>query len=212
MEAPVTTPKELRNLEDRPKRYWNVDGIPELMMGLVWTLWGGALLLGDALPKSTGARAYWLIVPSILVLSGFVANWATRRLKERLTYPRTGYLEYRDPGRGMRLLMGLLVMLSAAALAALIVTGRAAGMEHTAGPVLGVILSLAFVVASVRQKAPHFLALAGVALALGVAFAALKLGWSAMNWLFVWLGVAASVVGAWRLRRYLRQHPTEAQT
>jgi hypothetical protein len=177
-------------------------------MGLVWILWGGALLLGDALPRRSGARAaYWLIAFGILVFSG----WAIRRLKERLTYPRTGYIEYRDPGPRVRLLTRLIAMLSAAAIAGLIVTGRAAGMEHSGALVLGVILSLAFVGASVRQKAPHLLALAGIALALGVAFAALKLGWAAMNWLFVWLGVAASVMGAWRLRRYLRQHPTEAQ-
>ena len=207
----MTTPEELRDLEDRPKRYWHVDGIPELIMGLVWILWGGAVLLGNALPKSSGARAYWLIVLSILVFSGFFANWATRRLKERLTYPRTGYIEYRDSGPRVRLLMRLIAMLSAAAIAGLIVTGRAAGMEHSGALVLGVILSLAFVGASVRQKAPHLLALAGIALALGVAFTALKLGWAAMNWLFVWLGIAASVMGAWRLRRYLRQHPTEAQ-
>jgi hypothetical protein len=204
----VITPEELRDLEDRPKRYWHVDGIPELIMGLVWILWGGALLLGDALPRRSGARAaYWLIAFGILVFSG----WAIRRLKERLTYPRTGYIEYRDPGPRVRLLTRLIAMLSAAAIAGLIVTGRAAGMEHSGALVLGVILSLAFVGASVRQKAPHLLALAGIALALGVAFAALKLGWAAMNWLFVWLGVAASVMGAWRLRRYLRQHPTEAQ-
>lgn len=204
----MITPEELRDLEDRPKRYWHVDGIPELIMGLVWILWGGALLLGDALPRRSGARAaYWLIAFGILVFSG----WAIRRLKERLTYPRTGYIEYRDPGPRVRLLTRLIAMLSAAAIAGLIVTGRAAGMEHSGALVLGVILSLAFVGASVRQKAPHLLALAGIALALGVAFTALKLGWAAMNWLFVWLGVAASVMGAWRLRRYLRQHPTEAQ-
>ena len=207
----MTTQAQLKDLEDRPRRYWNVDGIPELIMGLVWILWGAALIVGEALPKGPGATIYWLVVPAIPVLSGFVANGVTRRLKERLTYPRTGYVAYADPGPRARLLTGLMVVLSAAALAALIVTGRAAGLEHSVGPVFGVLISLAFVVASVRQHAPHFLALAGVALALAVAFAVLKLGWTSMSWLFVWLGIAATALGGWRLRRYLHQHPAEQQ-
>jgi len=205
----MTTPAELRALENRPRRYWNVDGIPELMMGLVWILWGGALLVGEAFPRGSAANVYWMVFPAVLVLSGVASNWAIKKLKERLTYPRTGYIEYREPARHVRLLTGLMVVVTAAALAALIVTGRAAGLEHTAAPAIGVILSLAFVVASIRQKAPHFLALAGVALALGAAFATLKLGFAAINWLFVWLGVAATIMGAWRLRRYLQQHPAE---
>ncbi len=208
----MTTPDQLRELDSRPKRYWHVDGIPELMMGLVWILWGAALLVGEAIPRTSAANIYWGIFPAILVLSGFASNWVTRKLKERLTYPRTGYVEYRDPGPGQRLMTGLVAVVSAAAIAALAVTARTAGLERTAAPAIGVILSLAFVVASIRQKAPHFLALAGVALAIGAAFAALRLGWTAMNWLFVWLGAAASITGAWRLRRYLRRHPAEAQS
>jgi hypothetical protein len=208
----MPTPAELRDLEQRPRRYWNVDGIPELVMGLVWIVWGLALIAGDALPRGSAASGvYWMSVPAILVLSGVAANWVTRRLKERLTYPRTGFVEYREPGRGVRTLTALLAVVAAALLAALIVTGRAAGAEHVASPAIGVILSLAFVVVSVRQKAPHYLALAGVALALGVAFAVLKLGLTAMNWMFVWLGLAATLLGAWRLRSYLGRHPAEGR-
>jgi hypothetical protein len=207
----VTTPDQFRDLDSRPKRYWNVDGLPELVMGLVWILWGGAFLVGGAIPPGSAANVYWMAFPAILVLSGVASTWLVRRLKERFTYPRTGYIEYRDPGPLVRTLTALVVVLTAAGVAALIVTGRAAGAEHTAAPAIGVILSLAFVVASIRQKAPHFLALAGVALALGAAAATLKLGWTGMNWLFVWLGAAAALMGAWRLRRYLRKHPAEAQ-
>jgi hypothetical protein len=208
----MTTPAQLRDLDSRPKRYWNVDGIPELVMGLVWIVWGTAFLVGEVIPRGSAANIYWGVFPAILVLSGVASNWVVRKLKERLTYPRTGYVEYREPGPRVRLMTALLAVLSAGALAALVVTGRAAGFERTAAPVIGVILSLAFVVASIRQKAPQFLALAGVALALGAAFAALRLGWTAMSWLFVWLGAAASIIGAWRLRRYLRRHPAEAQS
>jgi hypothetical protein len=211
MELPMATHAELRDLADRPRRYWNVDGIPELMMGLVWIIWGGALILGESIPRGSFFGLYWLVVPAVLVLSGFASNWAVRKLKERLTYPRTGYIEYHDPGGRVRILTALVAIVSAAVMAALLITARAAGAEHTAAPAIGVILSLALLVASVRQRAPHFLALAGVALTLGLAFAALRLGWAAVPWMFLWLGLAATILGAWRLRRYVRLHPAEAR-
>lgn len=206
----MTTPEQFRDLESRPRRYWNIDGIPELVMGLVWILWGGAFLIGDRIPKGSPANIYWMAFPAILVFTGVASTWLVRRLKERITYPRTGYVEYREPGALARTMTALIAVCTAAAAAALILTGRAAGVEHSAAPAIGVILSIAFLVASVRQKAPHFLALSGVALALGAAFAALKLGWTGTSWLFVWLGGAAVTLGAWRLRRYVRKHPAEA--
>ena len=205
----MTLHADLHDLADRPRRYWNVDGIPELMMGLVWIVWGGALILGERIPRGSAFSLYWLMVPAILVLSGFASNWAVRKLKERLTYPRTGYIEYHEPGRHVRVLTALVAIVSAGVLAALLVTARTAGAGRTAAPALGVIFSLAFLVASIRQKAPHFLALAGVALALGLAFAALNLGWAAMSWMFLWLGLAAAALGGWKLRRYVRRHPVE---
>jgi multisubunit Na+/H+ antiporter MnhB subunit len=209
----MTTHPDLREIEQRSRRYWNVDGIPELMMGLVWMLWGGALILGQALPKGAVAGVYWGVVPAILVSSGFASNWATKKLKERLTYPRTGYVEYRDPGRTARLLGAGVAALSAAGLAALIVAGMTQGLEHTVTPALALIVSLGFVIASVRQRAPHLLVLSGVALALAIGFASLNLGWESLSWMFVSLGVAGALLGGWRFGRYvkLNPRPEEAQ-
>lgn len=203
----MTTNAELRDLERRPQRYWNVDGIPELVMGLVWAVWGGALIYGESLPKGGNSHWYWMVVPMVLVLSGVVSNWAVKKLKERLTYPRTGWVEMKEPSRAVRLVAAGIAMVSAGALAAMIVTGKVSGAEHTVTPAIGLVLSLAFVIASIRQKAPHMLALAVVALVLGFSFGMLKLGWVSLSWMFLWLGMAAAVIGGWRLRRYLAAHP-----
>lgn len=207
----MTTQSQLRDLEQRPQRYWNADGIPELVMGLVWMLWGVAMLVGEALPAGRGQQGYWMVMPAILVLSGFAANGLTKRLKERLTYPRAGYVTYREPGRSARLLGAGVAILAAATLAFLIITGRQGGLEHAAAPAIGLILSLAFLVAALRQRAPQYLALAGVALMLGLAFGALRLGWDAINWMLVLLGAAGALLGAWRLARFLRHNPPAAE-
>jgi hypothetical protein len=197
------------NLDDvarRPQRYWDVDGLPELMMGCLWMIWGAAWLLGENLPRDGHYQMYWLFVPALLALSGFAAVWATKRLKARLTFPRTGYVEWKEPTRSAKLAAAAVAMLSAMALVLMISRDRARGEQATA-PVLGVILSLAFVVASLRQRAPHYLALAGVAVALGLAFGATNGGWESANRMFVALGAASALLGAVRLARFLRQHP-----
>jgi hypothetical protein len=73
--------------------------------------------------------------------------------------------------------------------------------------VLGVILSVAFLITSVTQRAPHFLALAAVALALGTVFGSTVGGWSTANWLLVAIGAATTAVGAIRLALFLLRHP-----
>jgi peptidoglycan/LPS O-acetylase OafA/YrhL len=197
------------NLDDvarRSQKYWDVDGLPELMMGLLWMLWGGAWLLGDALPDDWRANAVWTTLPALLALSGVAAIWATKQLKQRLTFPRTGYVDWKEPSRSARLMAAGVAMVIAMVLVA-VATNRDTRIEHAAAPLLGVILSLAFVVASVRQRAPHYLALAGVALVLALVFGALGAGWASVNWMFVALGAASAVLGGVRLVLFLRRHP-----
>lgn len=201
---------DLRDLERRPARYWNEDGLPELVMGVVWMVWGGSWLVGNALPRGPVWNVFWLITPALLALSGVAAVWATKKLKARVTFPRTGYVAWKAPTPAQRLLTAAVAVVSGAALAALLVKSRADGLERVAAPGLGVMLSLGFVVASLTQRAPHLLALGGVALLLGLAFGALGTGWNAANWMLVAIGAALVAVGAARLRRFLLRNPVES--
>jgi hypothetical protein len=193
---------ELHELEQRPQRYWNVDGIPELVMGGLWLLWGGAFLIGEALPRGWVGVVYYLTVPLVLALSGFAGRRLVTRLKERVTYPRTGYVDYPASARRACVITGALAIAAAATLVVFAVSA-----ERLAAPAVGVVLCLMFLVMSLRQRAPHLLALAAVALILGVAGGVVQLGWSSLNWLFVGMGLAAASVGGFRLCRYLKANP-----
>jgi hypothetical protein len=202
------TAVDLDDLARRPQQYWDVDGLPELMMGLLWMLWGGALLFGTALPRDSRRGVYWVIVPAVLVLSGFASNWATKKLKARLTFPRTGYVEWKQPGGGARWGGAIFALLTAVILAAAIFSMKNTDRtEQMAAPVITVIMSLAFVVASIRQRAPHYLALAAVAAALALALGSMRAGFESLNWVFVLLGVASAAVGGLRLALFVRNHP-----
>ena len=205
----MTDTFDLEEVRSRSQRYWNVDGLPELMMGLVWMLWGGAWLFGQSLPRGAVWNVYWMFTPLLLVFSGVASVWATKKLKARITFPRAGYVEWNAPTRAQRLTAAAVAVVTASVVVALITRSRTEGLERVAAPGLGVILSLAFVAASFTQRAPHLLVLAPVALLLGLAFAAATPGWDAMNWMFIALGGATALLGAVRLWMFLRSHPPE---
>ena len=190
----------------RPLRYWDVDGLPELVMGILWTLWGAAWLFGEALPHDWRWNVYWTAVPVVLAFSGLAAVRVIKSLKSRLTFPRTGYVAWKEPSRGTHLAGAAIAIVTASVLAA--VGARGGGdQSRYATPILGVILGLAFVLAGFKQRAPHYLALAGVALALGFALAPIGEGWQGANWLLVGIGAATAVAGGVRLAIFLNRHP-----
>lgn len=200
---------DLGEIARRPTTYWNADGLPELMMGLLWLLWGGSWLFGQSLPHGAAWNIYWMFTPALLALTGVASIWATKKLKTLITFPRTGYVEWNEPTGGQRLAAAAVAVVTAALVAALTIRARTPGMERVAPAALGVLLSLAFVAASLRQRAPHLLALAGVALMLGLAFGALNAGWQATNWMLIGLGTATFLSGSVRLSIFLRRHPLE---
>jgi hypothetical protein len=196
---------DLDEIARRPQKYWTADGLPELVMGALWMLWGGAWLLGERLPESW-ANVYWLITPAILAFSGVLSIGVVKRLKAKFTFPRKGYVEWREPTRAGQLGVAAVAIAVAAVLAAAVLRGDTGG-GRLAPVVLGVILSLAFLAASVRQRAPHLLALAGVAIALGLAVGTIAEGWTAVNWLFIAIGAATALAGGLRFAHFLAKYP-----
>ena len=207
----MTDAVDLKAIEHRSTKYWDIDGLPELIMGLMWMVWGGAMVLGRTLPRGAVWNVYWAFMPALLALSGVAANWAIKRLKARLTFPRAGYVSWKEPTRAARLATAGVALIAAAVIAGLAVKSRIDGIDRVAVPGLGVLLSLGFLVVGIRQHAPHMLALAGVAVMLGLAFGAMRAGWDAMNWLLIALGAASVLVGAVRLRAFLRHYPLAAR-
>jgi hypothetical protein len=196
---------DLNEIARRPEKYWSADGLPEIVMGSLWMVWGSAWVIGERLPRDW-ANIYWMAAPLLLVISSLVAVWVIKRLKARLTFPRTGYVEWKAQSARVRLATAVLAMVTAAVLAA-VVFGGDAGMGRHAPVVLGAILALAFLAAGVRQRAPHLLVLAAVAIALGLAVGVVAEGWTAVHWLFIGLGAATSIAGGLRLASFMGKHP-----
>jgi hypothetical protein len=88
---------QVGNLLDRPRLYYNIDGLSELGIGVMCV--GGALLLW--LPAHSPARSVWHRISFFVVIGlAWAIHYGTKAIKTHITYPRTGFVEYR---RGDRL-------------------------------------------------------------------------------------------------------------
>lgn len=103
----------LKSVQRQTQRYWYVDGLTELGVGvMIFSL--GLLYLAMAW-IGPGDISHWLLLfgePALLVVGWLVVSWAVKRFKERITYPRTGYIGYlrpRGPRRWARIFLTVLV-------------------------------------------------------------------------------------------------------
>jgi hypothetical protein len=195
---------ELREIDRRSSGYWNIDGLPELVMGVLWTVWGALWLIGTALPRGMAHTCFWLVVPPVLACSGFFGNWTLRRLKERITLPRAGYARLKQPPAWAKAIVALAILA--------VVFAPVGDTERTLPPLVLAVVSLGLLSEGGRARNGRQLVLAVISLGLGVWLWRTGAGWIGLNWAFLWLGVAAMVTGALRLRRFLRENPKVAET
>jgi hypothetical protein len=198
-----------RNSQLRTFQYFYVDGSFEFGFGLL------CLILAAFFYAETHVQG-WLsaVVDSSLVLVLIGGAWLINRLikilKERITWPRTGYVTYkrRDGGyRGWRFVLGLVVSGLVAALASIFATSPS--LHISALPLLsGLLLGLVLVVFAWRTSIPRFYLLAFLSAVLGVTLAYGRLeDIVALAIYYLLFGVVLFATGACVLRAYLHQNP-----
>lgn len=204
------------NVDDlmrKTKSYWYEDGLVEILAGVFFVLIGLFLLLDWATPQNSALK--WIFTPGFLVvtigwiLSGRkVVGW----LKERITYPRTGYVAYKQAPRQSRLLRGAVGGFIGAAFALVVVASlmyrqdivRLAPLIMAAG-----VAALLFRIGS-EVAVARFYMLAVWSLAVGCALAWLTSDLSlGIALYYALLGLAILVLGGAALIRYLRAAPVE---
>jgi hypothetical protein len=204
------TTDPLQNAQKRAMQYWYVDGTFEFSFG------GICLILGVYFYTSHLLTDSWMgglmVVFFILVMlgGGWLVNRLVMRMKERITFPRTGYVSFvreTRSKRGRRALLLGSVSGIIAALMTLLLANRPAGfdwMVTASGLLFGAVVTyLGF-----RTGATRFFVNAAISVALGVAlgFANLpeNLGLAVFYGL---LGLALLILGGISLWQYLRQNP-----
>jgi len=206
---------DIDSIMRKTRQYWYEDGLSELMVGLFF-VGVGLLLLGDWATPAT-ATWKWIWAPGFMlfaVIGLLVGRRAISWLKERVTYPRTGYVAYRRPPEVASKRRAMTAGVVAAAVSLALVTIVTYRQEFgRVGPLLlGLGIALLLIRFGSHTGLPRFFALAAWSLVLGIALALLSTTMSlTIGLYYALLGLAITSAGAYTLLRYLRAAPREVE-
>ena len=199
----------LNQAAQRATRYWYIDGINEIAFGGYCLVIGAYFYLQHNLPPGSPLYAVFSIAFIFLILGGsYAMRWGINRAKERLTYPRTGYVGYKSRPRKYRLVILLAAILIAILVVSLIGLGS---MEFDWVPALnGLIVSAGWAWAAYRVGMRRFYILALICLvgAVGIAFAGLG-NYLGLAVFYTLAGLASLFSGTCTLVNYLRDQPKQ---
>ena len=198
--------RDLERVGRRGLQYWYDDGLVEMAVGCL-SVALGLLFLAEALaPRGSLPVNFSAIGIVVLVAGGIlISNWAVKVLKARITYPRTGFVQYRRPPRTAprRVLVGVL----ASAVSTLVAVGLTSTAPASLAwiPVMqAVVIGLSLLYLGYSVGLGRFYALAAASLALGTGISAAGLGDTLGNGVyFLSMGLLVLVSGGITLRRYL---------
>jgi hypothetical protein len=201
------------DVEQRVRRYWYIDGFGELVGGggmcLILALYFSAeQYLGD---ESFLGGLLSASMALVLIGGFFLVRRLINMAKLRVTYPRTGYVEY--PEAPKKIPSAIFAAIGGALLAAIFVSlvrrfDQIDAMVAVSGVVMGVIL---FVKQVWTTKVTRFYILSTAALFYGIALAnsGLPRGYN-LGLFYALMSISFAISGGLTLKKYLDENPLQA--
>ncbi len=194
-------------IEHAPRRavgYWFDDGLAEIGTRLLFLLLAAMFALEGLAPAGSlpvGFTAFGL--PVVVIGGMIVLGLALRAVKERFTFPRTGYVAYPRPAPARRILAG--VIGAGVSFGLVLLLAARPSLQAALAALQGAALAVVWLAFSLRTGLVRMAVLGFVALGAGLVatFAGLQssLG-SALT--FGVAGASALLTGALVLAHYLR--------
>jgi len=213
MENPMNN--NLSDVEQRVKRYWYTDGIGELIGGGIFILLGIYFAAQQYLGENSLVGGLLQAGLVILLIGGMaIGRWLIKALKSRLTYPRTGYVEYRvdrESTNKRRIVVAVVAALVAAF--SMVFAQRIASFLNLTlaltGILVGVILSFLQGRGSGLER---FYVMGAISIVLGIVLSLSRLpdGYG-LGLFYSLMGFSFIVSGGLTLRRYLQENPLPAE-
>jgi hypothetical protein len=198
---------DLHEWTQRPQRYWYVDGLSEIGAGAVIFFFGLFNALVGLLPEGRIQGVLLGIGQPVLVIGlAVLARWVVARLKERITYPRTGYIAYRRVEPHKRIGGILLAVLISAGIGLVVFVSRNWLNLRWLPAITGGFAALLTLIIAMRIHLLRFYILAGYTHAVGALTGLLQLTEPHDTALFFGsLGIGWLISGAVTLTGYLHR-------
>lgn len=184
----------------RTQQYWFEDGLVELLLGLLFLVLSGLFWWQVSSDSEYAPLVGGIAMPFIITLGAILMGVALRWLKQRLVYPRTGYVTYAKPTHKQRGLSGLIGLLIGAGTAVAITQ---IDIANLATAFIGAGVGFGLFVIGVRFGLMRFWALAVWAVVVGVTIAFLGIDESvASTYALGLVGLGLMVSGGFTFWRY----------
>lgn len=197
----------LNQVTKRTAGYWYVDGLAEIGTGVVFLMLGVFyLVLAGFEPDGVNGLIVGIGQPAIILLGMYGGGRVVRYFKERITFPRTGYVSYRRMSKSMRRKKAVLAGTIAATLA-VVITLMFLDLLHTRIWLIAGILGAGVpVLFGYRSGLPRFYLIAVLMVAWSIVINILpELTEMIFAVLFYsGIGVIVTLSGVFTLQRYLR--------
>lgn len=205
------TNEEIKKITRRSLTYWFEDGLLELILGALFLLLGITFLIeGIADPGTLLRRISGMAGLILMVVGAWTARPIIRKLKERITYPRTGYVSYRKPtptrkSRTISYLLTLTIVL----LVVGIITSTSDKTLDWLPMFEGIIIGGFLLFIGYRTLVYRFYVLGTLSVLTGTLLSVSGIGnLIGMGIFLLILGASLVLSGGYRLRTYLHQtHP-----
>lgn len=207
---------ETSQIEQRVKRYWYSDGIGEMMGGVMFFL----LAVYFSLQQYLGDESFiggLLQAGLVLLLIGgvYIGRRVVNMVKTRITYPRTGYVEYRTNTRNA-VFIRILAAFTAMTVASIsIFVARRFDSIDAMVAVTGVLVAVILIVKQGWSSGVgrfYFLSAASLVFGGILSVSGFARGYN-LGLFYGLMGLAFVISGGLTLRSYLRENPmpTEAK-
>jgi hypothetical protein len=205
----------LSDVEQRVKRYWYTDGIGELIGGGMFILLGLYFAVQEFLGQNSTLSGILQASLALLMIGGaFISRRLVNALKTRLTYPRTGYVEYEVNDGGMKGRRIWVAILAFAVSALTLVFVRLFQFFDSMVAITGVIVALILLILRAKSSGLvrfYLLGAASLVLGLALSISGLPNGYS-LGLFYGLMGVCFLISGGLTLRHYLEENPLPADT
>jgi MFS family permease len=202
-----------QNTLNRAYAHWLKDGLFEIG--------GGVMLVGVGTLRAiihfagAGSAAYYWLSGGLFVFM-FGCVWGGKRidkaLKERITYPRTGFITFKPRTYNYKSILAILVLLIFAGILGGVVGVLATqpNQQEIGGIVpitQGIVGALAFAYAAHRLEVKRLYYLAAFSIGIGLVIGALGVGVVlGVSFFYLSIGLALIVTGSVALVQFLRTH------